>query len=104
MRGRKVDPAQYTDEMRAAMAIILDECAPEKSSSRRAAWSLYRGIRTFMPNARAKDVAAEAIWIGREEYPAQDQRQAWLRDHILRAAISVPLAIDREKEVCALVE
>lgn len=104
MRGRKIDPATYTAEMKSALWVILDESAPEKSSSQRAALALFREIRKQMPNARAKDVGAEAIWIAREEYPTQDGKLAWLRDHVIRAAISVPLAADRERQVSALGE
>ena len=104
MRGRKIDPEKYTDDMKSALAVILDEGAPEISSSQRAALTLYREIRKLMTNARAKDVGAEAIWIGREEYPTQDKKLAWLRDHTIRAAISVPLAVDREMRVSALVK
>ncbi|MDE4175840.1 hypothetical protein PXK01_16890 [Phaeobacter sp. PT47_59] len=104
MRGRKIDPVTYTAEMKLALEVILKERDPKKSSSQRAALALYREIRKLMPNARAKEVGAEAIWIGREEYPAQDEELAWLRDRAIRKAISVPLAIDREKKVSALVK
>lgn len=104
MRGRKIDPSNYTDEMRSAIEVILDEGAVKKSSSCRAGMALYREIRKLMPHARAKDVAAEAIWIGREEYPTQDANLAWLRDHVIRAAISVPLTIDRKGKLNALVK
>lgn len=104
MRGRKIDPEKYTDNMKSALAVILDENAPQKSSSKRAALALHLEIRKLMPNARPKDVGAEAIWIGREEYPTQDEKVAWLRDHAVRAAISVPLTIDREEKGSALGE
>nr|WP_319949449.1 hypothetical protein [uncultured Shimia sp.] len=104
MRGRKIDPEKYTNDMKSALAVILDEGAPKTSSSKRAALMLYREIRKLMPNARAKDVGVEALWIGREEYPTQDEKLAWFRDHAIRAAISVPLAIDREKRVGAVGE
>ena len=104
MRGRKIDPEKYTNDMKSALAVILDEGAPKTSSSKRAALMLYREIRKLMPIARAKDVGAEAIWIGREEYPTLDGELAWLRDHAIRAAVSIPLAADRMKKVSALVE
>lgn len=104
MRGRKIDPVTYTAVMKLALEVILKERDPKKSSSQKAALALYREIRKQMPNARAKDVGTEAIWIAREEYPTQDRKLAWLRDHVIRAAISVPLAADRERQVSALGE
>ena len=97
MRQRQIEPDQYTDKMRKALDVILDDCAPSKSSSRKAAKHFFQEIRKQMPMAGAGAVLAEAIWVGRNEYPAEDQMQRELRDHLVRSAVSVPMAVDRMK-------
>lgn len=97
MRQRQIEPEQYTDKMRKALDVILDDCDPAKSSSRKAAKHLYKELRKQMPMARAGAVLAEAIWVGRNAYPSEDQRTRELRDHLIRSAVSLPMKADRMK-------
>lgn len=97
MRQRQIEPEQYTDKMRKALDVILDDCAPARSSSRRAAKHLYNELRKQMPMAGAGAVLAEAIWVGRNEYPSEKQKTRELRDHLIRVAVSVPMKVDRMK-------
>lgn len=97
MRQRQIEPEQYTDKMRKALDVILDDCDPARSSSRRAAKQLYKELRKQMPLAGAGTVLSEAIWVGRNEYPSEDQRTRELRDHFIRAAVAAPMAVDRMK-------
>lgn len=95
MKGRQIEPKEYTDKMREALNVILKECDPTKSSFRKAGYEVYKELRKLMPIACPKDVASEAIWIGRVEFPSEDQRIARLRDNLIRSAVSAPLARDR---------
>jgi hypothetical protein len=95
MKGRQVEPGQYTNKMRAALHVILEDSDPAKSSSRRAARQVYAELRKLMPLARPKAVASEAIWAGRNEFYFEDRRLARFRDHLIRSAVSVPLTWDR---------
>ncbi|ATG42380.1 hypothetical protein J4729_20845 [Leisingera sp. HS039] len=104
MKGRQVEPDQYTDKMREALNVILKDCDPAKSSSRKAGCQLYKELRKLMPIARPQDVASEAIWLGRNEYHSEDQRIAHLRDDLIRSAVSVPLTWDRQGRLSALGE
>lgn len=101
MKGRQVEPDQYTDKMREALNVILKDCDPAKSSSRKAGYQVYKELRKLMPIARPRDVASEAIWVGRNEYPSEDRRIARLRDDLIRSAVSVPLAWDRQEKLNA---
>ncbi len=91
MRQRYVDPGKYTEKMREALSVILDDCDPERPSSRRAAKQLYEELRKLMPLAGAGAVIAEAVWVGRNEYPFSEQRARRLLDHLILAALSVPM-------------
>jgi hypothetical protein len=104
MKGRQVEPGQYTDKMREALDIILKDCDPAKSSSRKAGCQVYKELRKLMPIARPKDVASEAIWVGRNECHSENQRIARLRDDLIRSAVSMPLTWDRQGRLCALGE
>lgn len=96
MRQRQIEPEQYTDKMRKALDVILDDCDPSRSSSRRAAKHFYKELRKQMPIAGAGAVLAEAIWVGRNEYPSEDQRTRELRDHLVRSAVSAQMTLDRK--------
>lgn len=98
MRHRQIEPDQYTDKIREALKVILGDCDPAKSSSRKAAKQLYEELRKLMPLAGSGTVAAEAIWVGRNEYPVDDRRTRELRDHFIRAAVSEPFKLDRMKK------
>lgn len=97
MRQRQIEPEQYTDKMRKALDVIFEDCNPAKSSSRKAAKYFYKELRKQMPMAGAGAVLAEAIWVGRNAYPSEDQRTRELRDHLIGSAVSVPMADDRKK-------
>lgn len=101
MKGRQVEPDQYTDKMREALNIILKDCDPTKSSSRKAGYQVYKELRKLMPIARPMDVASEAIWVGRNECHSEDQLLACLRDDLIRSAVSVPLTWDRQGKLNA---
>ena len=96
MRQRQIEPEQYTDKMRKALDVILDDCDPSRSSSRRAAKHFYKELRKQMPMAGAGAVLAESIWVGRNEYPSEDQRTRELRDHLVRSAVSAQMTLDRK--------
>ncbi|SFD81486.1 hypothetical protein SAMN04488049_13512 [Tritonibacter multivorans] len=97
MRQRQIEPEKYTETMRKALDVILDDCDPAKSSSKKAAKHLYKELRKQMPMAGAGAVLAEAIWTGRNAYPSDDQRTRELRDHLIRSAVRLPMAADRRK-------
>lgn len=98
MKGRQVEPDQYTDKMREALHVILKDCDPAKSSSRKAGCQVYKELRKLMPIARPRDVASEAIWVGRNECHTEDQQIARFRDDLIRSAVSVPLTWDRQRK------
>ncbi len=104
MRQRQIEPDQYTNKLREALKVILDDCDPAKSSSRKAAKQLFEELRKLMPLARSATVAAEAIWVGRIEYSSVDQEVGHLRDRLIRNAVSVPMSWDRKGKLSALVE
>ena len=102
MRRRQVEPEQYTDKLREALNVILEDCNPAKPSSRRAAREVYVELRKLMPMAHPKDVASEAIWVGRNYLYSEDQKLAQFRDNLIRSAVSVPLTCGRQGRLSAL--
>lgn len=101
MKGRQLEPDQYTEKMRAGLNVILEDCNPTKSSSQRAARQVYEELRKLMPIARPSAVASEAIWVGRNEFHFEDLKLARFRDDLIRFALSVPLSRDRQGKLNA---
>lgn len=105
MRGqRQLEPEHYTDKMRKALDVILDDCDPETPSSRKAANQLYAELKNLMPLATAKAIGKEAVWMGRNVYGFTDQKTGSLRDRVIRSAVSVPMSRDRHGKFSALDE
>lgn len=88
----KLRPDQYTDQMRKAFRVLLIDLDPSQQSSRLAADLAYNELRKLLPLARSGELLREAIWIGRRLFDFENEMAARRRDHIIRSAVSKPMA------------